>query len=873
MVYTRKTRLFNLPGADIITLTNHLDIAPDTRGWKKVVQFLNLNIGEVRRCEAAGGAGPVVELLCQRGWTVGKVLDMLNKIGNQEAVSSLLDIISDNKASTPVKITIEGNHELTAGQTLRLKVNAPSSYTDIQWYFEKTCLPAEKSKDLLIEEVSIEDKGRYKVRLESNSGDVKWAFVDVNILQEIEAPAEELSFLLHPKDYLLKESSSEAHFFVDVRPHDAQLQWYCEGVLMHDKTKPYLYVTGLDQTAHRRQYKCTATHEGRTISSDTALVRWSPEKPKDFTGTSFVETATDKVALIIGNQSYWESTFGDIVHAEDDARDISAALKSMNFKVVSLINLTRDEMLAACDNFYKLLSSGVYGVFYFAGHGFEIAGENYLVPVDAPSNVRIVHCIKAQYVLHRMQFRETKLNLLLLDMCREFNNVGGIPGDIQPVKSRGNTAIGYACGPGSRAYGSENDKNGIYVKYLKDHVTRNITVTNLLDCVNKAIGENEPTGYQRPHYQSSIVKNISLNDPIDTTNHTAEFHHRSILWSMANTVDKEEMSVTLLKTELQLEFSAAFSNVLQFSVSPHVDSVRLDPESQANGLLLQKLSQNTFNIRNVQKLVGSVIELSIISGCERGTVRIERPLFAKITANRVNFGNVLDVNLAGSHRPGISQAPQHQLADRSCKNPQNKSCETVDEKANRKLKEIEEFDKKTEEEKSDCIRGQTTDTPVESEKESDTNSLLPPLVKNFDDRIVYPFVGIYLSLKSNGENTEQLVRLVENESRESYRTEQMSRVEMSTTVLNRESSQPWIEVVLKERDYSKSTRNMLEGKHWHGSKVLFSCHVISLLNMLQMLTINHEISEMWVTDHDKFRQVVPDEQLVIDVSPYSLPVA
>ena len=66
------------------------------------------------------------------------------------------------------------------------------------------------------------------------------------------------------------------------------------------------------------------------------------------------------------------------------------------------------------------------------------------VPVDAPSTVRIEHCIKAQYVLHRMQFRETKLNLLLLDMCREFNNVGGVPGDIQPVKSRGNTAIGYA---------------------------------------------------------------------------------------------------------------------------------------------------------------------------------------------------------------------------------------------------------------------------------------------------------------------------------------------------------------------------------------------------------------------------------------------
>ncbi|XP_063685099.1 uncharacterized protein LOC134819218 [Bolinopsis microptera] len=649
---------------------------------------------------------------------------------------------------------------------------------------------------------------------------------------------------------------------------------------MHDKTKPYLCVTGLDQTAHRRQYKCTACYEGKTIVSETALVRWTPDEPKHFTGTSFVETATDKVALIIGNQSYTEATFGDIVHAEDDARDISAALKLMNFKVVSLINLTRDEMIAACDNFYKLLSTGVYGVFYFAGHGFEIAGENYLVPVDAPSTVRIEHCIKAQYVLHRMQFRETKLNLLLLDMCREFNNMGGVPGDIQPVRSRGNTAIGYACGPGSRAYGSENDKNGIYVKYLREHVTRNITVTNLLDCVNKAIGENEPTGYQRPHYQSSIVKNISLNDPIDTTNHTAEFHHRSIIWSMANTVDKEDVTVTLVKTDLQFQFSAAFSNVLQFTVNPRVDSIQLDTESKVNGLTLREggwgeEDTNTFSIRNVQKLVGSVIELTIISGCERGTVRIERPLFAKITANRVNFGNVL-VNLAGSHRPGISQAPQPQLANRSCQ--QEAPQKTVDAKAKQKLKEIEEFDKNVAKQGSN--KENTKQEMVVPKKEEykvveevNTDSKLPPLVKNHDDRIVYPFVGVYLFLKSDGENTEQIVEMVGGEAAESHRTEQLSRVTMTTTVLNKQSSQPWIEVVLQEKDYSKSTRNILEGKRWHGSNVLYSCHVISLLNMLQMLAINHDIAEMWVTDHDKYRQVVPDETLVIDVNPYSLPVA
>ena len=86
---------------------------------------------------------------------------------------------------------------------------------------------------------------------------------------------------------------------------------------------------------------------------------------------------------------------------------------------------------------------------------------------------------------------------------------------------------------------------------------------------------------------------------------------------------------------------------------------------------------------------------------------------------------------------------------RSCKKQPEKSNETVDEKAKRKLKEIEEFDKNTDEKKPDSSKGQTTNNAVESEKESESNSLLPPPVKHYDDRIVYPFVGVYLSLKSN----------------------------------------------------------------------------------------------------------------------------
>ena len=73
--------------------------------------------------------------------------------------------------------------------------------------------------------------------------------------------------------------------------------------------------------------------------------------------------------------------------------------------------------------------------------------------------------------------------------------------------------------------------------------------------------------------------------------------------------------------------------------------------------------------------------------------------------------------------------------------------ETVNAKAERKLKEIEEFDKKTDEGKSDSNKSKV-EVAVDKRK-PDLKSALPPLVQNHDSRIVYPFVGVYLFLKSN----------------------------------------------------------------------------------------------------------------------------
>jgi len=91
----------------------------------------------------------------------------------------------------------------------------------------------------------------------------------------------------------------------------------------------------------------------------------------------------------------------------------------MGFKVISLMNLTTDEMCQALGIFYSLLGKEVYGLVYFAGHGFEEGGQNYLVPVDAEGEWVPEKAVCAQKVLDEMNRCHTELIVFLLDICRK----------------------------------------------------------------------------------------------------------------------------------------------------------------------------------------------------------------------------------------------------------------------------------------------------------------------------------------------------------------------------------------------------------------------------------------------------------------------
>ena len=109
-----------------------------------------------------------------------------------------------------------------------------------------------------------------------------------------------------------------------------------------------------------------------------------------------------------------------LVHTCSDAKMLASILRKpeMGFKVISLMNLTRDEMTEALQKFYSLLGEGVYGLLYFAGHGFEQGGQNYLVPVDAGHWIP-EKAVCAQKVLKEMNKFGTELIVFLLDICRK----------------------------------------------------------------------------------------------------------------------------------------------------------------------------------------------------------------------------------------------------------------------------------------------------------------------------------------------------------------------------------------------------------------------------------------------------------------------
>lgn len=125
-----------------------------------------------------------------------------------------------------------------------------------------------------------------------------------------------------------------------------------------------------------------------------------------------------KIALVIGNGNYESSV---LANPENDARAMKTALQNVGFTVFEYENLNQIQMKKVIDDFGANLKNNDVGLFYYAGHGIQAKGYNYLIPVDAQlkSEQQVEYdCVQADRVLALMEASGSKVNLIILDACR-----------------------------------------------------------------------------------------------------------------------------------------------------------------------------------------------------------------------------------------------------------------------------------------------------------------------------------------------------------------------------------------------------------------------------------------------------------------------
>lgn len=176
-----------------------------------------------------------------------------------------------------------------------------------------------------------------------------------------------------------------------------------------------------------------------------------------------------RVALVIGNGAY--TTAPPLKNPPNDARDMAATLKTLGFDVSSGVNLSQREMKRLIREFGQKLKAGGNGLFYYAGHGVQARGRNYIIPVDADiqSEADVEDSgVDVGLVLNYMDDAQNGLNIVILDACRNnpfARSFRSASDGLAQVDAPTGTLIAYATAPG-RVAADGVGENGLYTSEL-----------------------------------------------------------------------------------------------------------------------------------------------------------------------------------------------------------------------------------------------------------------------------------------------------------------------------------------------------------------------------------------------------------------------
>ena len=245
-------------------------------------------------------------------------------------------------------------------------------------------------------------------------------------------------------------------------------------------------------------------------------------------GVSHPALAEKRVALVIGNNAY--QNVPALKKAVNDSHTVGDSLKQLGFTVVSGENLTRRAMSEQLLAFDRMLDRGDVAFFFFAGHGFEIKGENYLLPTDVPAATdgqeELVRdaSFPAQRVIDRLQARGVRTAILVLDACRnnpfERSGTRAVAGNggLAPMTPAEGVFVVFSAGAKQTALDRLSDDdaspNSVFTRFFtKELATPGLTLVQVAKRTQSDVRQIAASVRhdQTPAYYDQIVGDVVLN--------------------------------------------------------------------------------------------------------------------------------------------------------------------------------------------------------------------------------------------------------------------------------------------------------------------------------------------------------------------------
>ena len=223
-----------------------------------------------------------------------------------------------------------------------------------------------------------------------------------------------------------------------------------------------------------------------------------------------------KFALVVGCSSY--ASVNPLVNPLNDANGMELTLRKLDFEIIKIIDPTEKKLKVAIDNFGEKLKECQIGLYYFAGHGVQVKGLNYLIPIDANLKTEKMveyDCVEANRVLSYMEDSRTNVNIVILDACRNnpfersWGRGIGLRG-LATMNAPKGSLIAYSTAPGNPA--SDGDGvNGLYTGSLLNHIAeKQTTITSMFQKVRMEV-INKSNNDQVPWESTSLTADFYFN--------------------------------------------------------------------------------------------------------------------------------------------------------------------------------------------------------------------------------------------------------------------------------------------------------------------------------------------------------------------------